>query len=356
MTDFTLEPKEVVLQLINSDNGTALLMSQVDFNTPRVNTEVDIPRNTEILVFAITGRGYTGQQMMYYDRVPLSDFLDGNILSLSKNEAVGVSNLIPQINSILKINLTASDYIDQELPEFDSPYQEPIEVEIFAKAESYVYQDSFILTLSPGSMSLEKAVVVKYLGGLRSDIRYSGYGQDVVYEQININNPNRSISSENTTMSIRTDADSSTGRNSKVTLTAVEDSGYTETAVVYYDRIDLDVYQGSAVDIQSSNTLATIIAAFNEAYGASLSEEDLESVTLPTYIPDTGIGITLTAKADSYVYKGSFTLELGSISLSSLIVPTSLGAFTLKTPEIDVLLKYPDLGGFDYPLGKKEGV
>jgi hypothetical protein len=122
LSDFTKPPEDVVIDLINFDNGTAF--------TPHtlliVGDPLAIPkappafRNTEILVRPTSATKKYGMARLWYNRILLSDVPRGrSIVFAIPPSARMVSDIVPLVNARYHINLTAKDYINASLPPID---------------------------------------------------------------------------------------------------------------------------------------------------------------------------------------------------------------------------------------------
>lgn len=121
VTDFTKLPDEILIDLINADNGTQLKPGQLAFGTPSPMPE-GARRNTELEVYAGVGSGFKGSVKIHYTRVPLSFKINGD-LEFEIGDARQIRDLIPAINARYGIQLTSDDYVDAPLtkPLFGSP-------------------------------------------------------------------------------------------------------------------------------------------------------------------------------------------------------------------------------------------
>jgi len=172
--NLTLAPKEVLCALINRNNtaqGAALTPELVDFGLP---TQSAGAKNTDITVTAKVGSGYTGAEVINYDRVHLqTDVVNAYVASAAGRDvvfavgnAVKISDMIAEINSRLAINLTPDDYVDATLPEFTGVANEELDVQVTAKADSLCYRGSFTFKLKAEDIPLSEVIVTKVLNGL----------------------------------------------------------------------------------------------------------------------------------------------------------------------------------------------
>lgn len=153
--DYTLSPAQLLLDLINAQNRYQVSPDSVTFGVPQpVNSHL-IPRNTTLLLTAIPGGPYHGQRPVYYNRVPLADFVtDTTRLVFTRDHLESFADLVAELNALLNINLTPDDYEPGEIPSVDG------DVVIKVKPGSLVYLGE--LTLSVVTEDLRDLAVVIY--------------------------------------------------------------------------------------------------------------------------------------------------------------------------------------------------
>lgn len=166
VSDFSKTPKQIVLDLINADNGSSLTDVLVSLGLPTVATGETPLRNTELTVFAEAGSGYSGSQVMQYDRLAVSGFPGASALTLPVGDAVNYSDLIPEINVALGINLTADDYIDGAIGAWAGTANETKSITITMNPDSLVFLGSLVLTLEANDIPLSSVITTTTLSGL----------------------------------------------------------------------------------------------------------------------------------------------------------------------------------------------
>lgn len=133
-------------------------------------------------------------------------------------------------------------------------------------------------------------------------------------------------------------------RNTQVEITAVPGSGYTDSVMVRYYRLDLDVLKGARVltyTKSESSTLESFIDAVTtqceviEDQVEIVDELDNVLTELPVLSEGTPKQFTMRAKADSYTYIGSTEVTLEPIPVT-------------ETPIEDEITQQ-DMEGFEYP-------
>lgn len=164
--DLTKAPKEVVIALINRDNTTSFTAAMLDFEIPTVSAGA---KNTEVVAKAVVGSGYRGQKLLEYNRLHLTTSIAtpaGKDLTFLVGSSTKLSELIPQLNTLLAINLTAEDYDDVDLPEFVGTPNETHPVQAVAKANSLCYLGSLTITIKAEEIDLETVITEGTLNGL----------------------------------------------------------------------------------------------------------------------------------------------------------------------------------------------
>lgn len=127
----------------------------------------------------------------------------------------------------------------------------------------------------------------------------------------------------------------SSGKNTAVTLTAVQGQGYTGTADVFYDRVALSsAPDGLSTEFLMPSPPATthgLLDAINERYNLSLQPIDIVDTALPAANPDGSRSVTLQAAAISYGWIGTLAITLvpGTVDLADVILVTELDGLTL---------------------------
>lgn len=105
---------------------------------------------------------------------------------------------------------------------------------------------------------------------------------------------------------------SGAGYNSQVTLRGLEGQAYAGTAVVKYRRLDLVFLFSGHLTQVLPETPQALLDLLNTATGAWVDLEDLEPFVLPSPTPGNPATLVLTAKADSFGFRGQATLQIES--------------------------------------------
>lgn len=169
-SDFTKAPDQILVDLINADNGTSLTTALIGFGVPTAATGASPARNTELEVSAKSGSGYKGSVVVLYNRLQIQDFVNSTDfpdgLSLPVGDATKYSDLIPEINTALGINLTAADYVDGDIGVWQGTPNEQKVINIPMKADALCYLGTLQLTLVAEDIELSTVITTLTLNGL----------------------------------------------------------------------------------------------------------------------------------------------------------------------------------------------
>lgn len=170
MFDYTKAPKTLVTELINEDNATNLLANLIELTVPAAPAvEYVGEKNTAITVSGAVGSGYTGSVPLFYDRVAVTGFVGTVDLTFQLGDAQNVADLVPEVNSLLNINLTADDFTDAALPAFGNEPNETQPVDVVIAAGSLVYTGTLTINVSNGELSLVDLITTTELNGFFID-------------------------------------------------------------------------------------------------------------------------------------------------------------------------------------------
>lgn len=166
-TDFTKLPKQIIVDLINSDNsGAAMTTELLDFGLPTAATGQSPARNTELTVTAHAGSGYTGNVVLKYNRVDFAVVPGTRSNEFPVGNATNVSDLIPEINARFGINLQAGDYVDAALPPFHGQPNEKLDVLIAAHSDALVWLGTLTIKIHANDIPLNTVITNNTLNGL----------------------------------------------------------------------------------------------------------------------------------------------------------------------------------------------
>lgn len=171
ITDFTKPAQQIIVDLVNNDNTTALTPGLLTFGLPSVPTGSPA-RDTDLTLTAIAGSGYTGSVTVHYNRVNLADVPGARSTDFPLGDAVNVSDLIPEINAAYGIALsntvdpTHPDFTDGALPTFTGEPNEDHTFPLIADADSLVWENQVTLSVHGNDIPLDTVVTSTTLNGL----------------------------------------------------------------------------------------------------------------------------------------------------------------------------------------------
>lgn len=169
VSDFSQDPKKIVIDLINHDNVGANMTSELlEFGLPSVSVGGE-GGNTELEVNAVEGSGYKGGVVVNYNRLNIQDFVPimvGSELTLPVGDATRFADLIGEINVALGINLTADDYVDGDIGAWEGRPNETKTILIPMNADSLVFIGSLSLTVASEDIDLAEVITTLILSGL----------------------------------------------------------------------------------------------------------------------------------------------------------------------------------------------
>lgn len=157
---------QLVLDLINSANGTSLTFTDVGFDLPVAHTADGQGRNTTVRVYALPDTHYEGEVQIDYRRLGMSDVISGDLFLVRIVGMTKIADVIAAINAKYMLQLGANDYVDATLPTFTGT---PGEVKVFtltAAAGSFAFIGSVSLSLKIPLISLPGILSTKSMTGL----------------------------------------------------------------------------------------------------------------------------------------------------------------------------------------------
>lgn len=108
--DYSKLPNDIIVDLINLDNGTQLTSGLLSFSDPKPLTEG--PCNTLVIASAAPNSGFRGSVTFFYNRRPITDMVGVQSLDFFIGTAQSWREMIPLINFRFGIHLTLNDIID----------------------------------------------------------------------------------------------------------------------------------------------------------------------------------------------------------------------------------------------------
>lgn len=112
-----------ILALFNSAHGTALTLDQVEFKNPRPTSSItpkpNTERNTAVTLAMLPNAAYTGETVVYYDRMSLSKaWLNAPLLgalAIPVENETTVHQLLPKLYQRLGAKFLPTDLVDSPL-------------------------------------------------------------------------------------------------------------------------------------------------------------------------------------------------------------------------------------------------
>jgi hypothetical protein len=166
VSDFTKDPKQILLDLINDQNSSSLQVAMLTFGLPTAATGSSPARDTDLILTAVQGSGYTGSVTVSYNRVDMATIPGVRATVFQKGDATKISDLIPEINTAYQLALTTDDYVDGALPTFTGTPNEQHDFNVVAGADSIPYRGTMILQVKADDIPLSSVITTTTLNGL----------------------------------------------------------------------------------------------------------------------------------------------------------------------------------------------
>jgi hypothetical protein len=142
--DFTKAPEQLVIDMINNDNGTTLTTDQLTFGIPELSNG---KHNSTVLVKAIENSKLKGSALIHYNRVDIGEIPNGRSTTFPVTTEVNLSDLVPAIDTAYNLRLTPADYINTALPSFSNIPNEELTVDLVAANTSLIFINKLTLTV-----------------------------------------------------------------------------------------------------------------------------------------------------------------------------------------------------------------
>ena len=163
--NYTLPPEQLVIDLINNDNGTQFKVGQIIFGIPRL--VYNCRHNTSVKVTASKESYWSGSTILHYNRIDIDDVAHGKSKEFEITTETKLSDLMPAINSRYHLKLNDTDYIDVPLPLFRNIPNEEYPVILEVSDVSLVFIEKLILKVSKaGQLILSIVLKNTILDGL----------------------------------------------------------------------------------------------------------------------------------------------------------------------------------------------
>lgn len=162
--DLTKPPEQLVIELVNKDNGTSIKLGDLVFGIPELSNG---KHNSRVLATATPGSYYSGSVKINYNRVDISKVVKGRSTIFNLTDETKLSDLIPDIDERYELRLTPNDYLDSDLPIFTgADVTEELSVNLVANPKSLVFINSLKLTLERSAIDLRTLITNLIMNGL----------------------------------------------------------------------------------------------------------------------------------------------------------------------------------------------
>lgn len=165
---------EILMDKINAENLSELDVGDFLFSAPTAATLTFSDINTKVVLTPKVSSGYFNSRDIFYKRIDIAQILDNRNVEILVTTETLLSELIPQINTLFGINLTADDYVDTAIPALVDGVEHSVVVQI--KPTSYLFVGTTNLVLG------ERAETIDDAGYARNIFIVTDSEDAVVYE------------------------------------------------------------------------------------------------------------------------------------------------------------------------------
>lgn len=139
ISDLTRSKEEILLDLINRDNGSTYQVGDFMYDPPTVN---DLPnRNTAITIYGTKPGRVFGTASLTYNRPDIALLPGQDRLAIWAVDMQESKELIPMVNRVLNINLGKGDFVNESLPSFEGlPRGSLITVSLVMTLDNPIYR------------------------------------------------------------------------------------------------------------------------------------------------------------------------------------------------------------------------
>lgn len=171
-SDLTLSALDLVYGLINDANPNhpkgVFDFNSVAIGTPQPLTNHPSGHNTQVVLTAVPGSGYSGEVTVTFDRLNLSDVFASKgvsgVLGMSGSGFSDSYSLLDSLNGAYTLNLQQQDVVLESLPAADQTTGD-ITYTLQAHPNSLAFQGTQDITISPVKFALMMAVQNRLLPG-----------------------------------------------------------------------------------------------------------------------------------------------------------------------------------------------
>jgi hypothetical protein len=155
--DYSQPAKQILIDLINQKNGTALLAQDMEFNDPQVSVNNVLKTNTVIKLLPADGSGYFGSRDIHYNRMDIGEILESKPLETQPITQTLLSEFLPVINEAYGTFLKTEDIYDVTIPPYDPLHPNAVrEIMLVIRPTSYFYIGEFNLTFGIFNNAIEE--------------------------------------------------------------------------------------------------------------------------------------------------------------------------------------------------------
>jgi hypothetical protein len=158
--DYTKKPEQLVIDIINADNGTNIKENQLSFGIPELSNNI---HNSRVVVSAKANSGLVGSTVVSYNRIDISKIPKDKPTVFHISSELDITDLVPIIDSRYSLKLTPADYVNTLLPVLDTLSGS---VDLVAADTSLVFINKLTLTLEKQGTTLSAAINNVILRGL----------------------------------------------------------------------------------------------------------------------------------------------------------------------------------------------
>lgn len=138
--DFSVSSKQLILDLINRDNGRDLTLNDVDLVNPTPNPS-NYPRNTNIQMVALPNSGYSGTWTAHYNRLDLGVFFGATTPAIIADNLESTHEALSFVNETYGLGLSGDDIELEALAGHEHVFK--------VKADSFAWTGQFTLEIVP---------------------------------------------------------------------------------------------------------------------------------------------------------------------------------------------------------------
>lgn len=164
VANFTQTDEQIILGLINNDNGTSFTPAQIIFGVAATANDAGNVLKTNLTITAATGSGYRGSQTFAYNRVPMTFMTDLDPALVLVTDELTTHDLLAYLNEHFGVNFTPADIVLANLP--DSEFDVETAFDLTATPESKIFHGTVSLKLTAPTVQLNTVLTVTDLDGL----------------------------------------------------------------------------------------------------------------------------------------------------------------------------------------------